>query len=423
MELWENSDSSEQALAENPGEQVQGSSKHSGYSHRSKRPSERAMGLLVRSWLWAEYIPAYCRSLALSRIFRHCYIIDALGIGSGNAPSLTLSSEQSVDRSVHQTDATGQSVITLHTLLLTGRASKRKATEQPKSRPDSKPASQRKNSISTPAVEIIPAHWRESAAEILPTIEQSPAIFLLNPCVPQLFTQDDLRALFQRSMPGEYCFVLWHKQVEQCLKTAHKRQEQAATLTALLRSDRWKNLRADKAEDIQGFISLFARAIQRHFPWPPQQISLQHQIGAASIAPLPMTILFATRRPDSLLSMNDAHCHYQRETEQASFKGILSEEWFIQQWQQRHNSALQQLQQQLQQQGTSRKIRHWPELRQYSILQNFGYYTQTEYDTCIQQLIELRQVRCLWRQPAPKQQGPEQSTIRTPGNEDTLLWN
>lgn len=421
MELWENSDSSEQALAATPGEQVQG--RRSRYSHRPKWPSERAMGLLVRSWLWTQYIPAYCRSLVLSRIFKHCYIIDALGIGSGDAPSLTQDSVQSVDSSAHQIDATGQSAITLHTLLLTGRASKRQATDQPDAHPVSKPAPQRKHATTTPDIEIIPAHWRESAAEILPTIEQSPAIFLLNPCVPQLFTQDDLRALFQRSMPGEYCFVLWHKQIEQCLKTAHKRQEQAAALTALLRSDRWKDLHADKAEDIQGFLALFARAVQRHFPWPPQQISLQRQTGAASVAPLPMTILFATCRPDSLLSMNDALCHYQRETEQASFKGILSEEWFIQQWQQRHQSALQQLQQQLYQQGTSRKIRHWPELRQYSILQNFGYYTQTEYDTCIQQLIERKQVRCLWRQPTPKQQGPEQATIRTPGNEDTLLWN
>src|SRR5262249_52140374 len=38
---------------------------------------------------------------------------------------------------------------------------------------------------------ILPQSWLEAAPQILPVIEQSPAIFLLNPLAPLLFTDSD----------------------------------------------------------------------------------------------------------------------------------------------------------------------------------------------------------------------------------------
>ena len=420
MDLWKINDTSEQVATTTPGAQGQGKHKRS-----PQRPTERTMGSLVRVWLQLDYIPTYCVLLAASRIFRRCYLIDALGTPGANQtnhqPGLTL--QHTINQRTQQL-LTEQAPITLHSFLLTGSESKRKAT-QSSSTPEKKPSAAHTD-------EIIHAPWLAVAPEILHTIEQSPAIFLLNPLTPRLFTHDDLQALFQRTVSSEYGLLLFHKQIEQCLQLANKRPEQATALTALLRSDRWKGLDPSKAKGINGFVTLFVKAIQRHFPWSPQQISLTMQNGPASVAPLPMTLIFATRRPDSLLGMNDAFCRYQRSTVQASFKGVLSEEWFVEQEQQRQSSALQQLAQQLQQQGRLRKIRRWPELRQYSLLHAFGQFTQAEYDTCIQQLIAQKQVHCLWhqlpqqqrqQQPATEQQSQSEQESRVPGNEDTLIWD
>jgi hypothetical protein len=56
---------------------------------------------------------------------------------------------------------------------------------------------------------------------------------------------------------------------------------------------------------------------------------------------------------DSLLSMNGALCRYQRCTQRESYRGILSEEWFVQQEQQRRTHALQQLTAYIQQPGNA----------------------------------------------------------------------
>lgn len=420
MDLWKSDDTSKQVATTTPGTQGQGKHKRG-----PQRPTERIMGSVVRVWLQLDYIPTYCVLLAASRIFRRCYLIDALGTPGANQtnhqPDLAL--QHTINQRTQQL-LTKQSPITLHSFLLTGNKSKRK-TAQSSSVPEKKPSAANTD-------EIIHAPWLAIAPEILHTIEQSPAIFLLNPLAPRLFTHDDLQDLFQRTVPSEYGLLLFHKQIEQCLQIANKHPEQATALTTLLRSDRWKGLDPSKAKGINGFVTLFVQTIQPHFPWPPQQISLTMQNGPASVAPLPMTLIFATRRPDSLLSMNDALCRYQRSTVQASFKGVLGEEWFIEQEQQRQSSALQQLAQQLQQQGKLRKIRHWPELRQYSLLHTFGHFTQAEYDSCMQQLIAQKQVHCRWhqlsqhqrqQQPATEQQSQPEQESRVPGNEDTLIWD
>ena len=44
----------------------------------SRRPSERDVLSQLRTWLLEDYVAPYCRALASTRIFRHCYWIDAL---------------------------------------------------------------------------------------------------------------------------------------------------------------------------------------------------------------------------------------------------------------------------------------------------------------------------------------------------------
>src|SRR5215472_18264273 len=44
----------------------------------SRRLSERDVLSQLRVWLLEEYVAPYCRALASTRIFRHCYWIDAL---------------------------------------------------------------------------------------------------------------------------------------------------------------------------------------------------------------------------------------------------------------------------------------------------------------------------------------------------------
>src|SRR5919197_3881273 len=50
-----------------------------------RRPSERAQIALIRNWLLNDYLAAYCRSLAATRIFRRCCWIDGLGLDGRSA--------------------------------------------------------------------------------------------------------------------------------------------------------------------------------------------------------------------------------------------------------------------------------------------------------------------------------------------------
>ena len=123
--------------------------------------------------------------------------------------------------------------------------------------------------------------------------------------------------------------------------------------------------------------------MQRYFQWLPQRINLPVQNGAASITNIPYTLVYATRRSDSLLIMNDALCGYQRRTYQASYQGVLGEEWFAQQEQQQQEKEIQQLREHIQQQGTALRARRWPELRQQIVLSDFGHFTRQEYDASL----------------------------------------
>jgi hypothetical protein len=407
MDLWTNNNASEHTPLTLP-DAIE--NKQSARPRSPRCLTERAVVALLRSWLLSEYVPAYCHALVASRIFRRCYWID--GLGYTDTRQTTPSPLQTSEILATQL-AAEERPIALHSWLLTGRTSRHRTVSTPN-------IAQQKQ---TPALSLpkqsglLQTSWLEAAPTLLQALEQSPAIFLLNPLAPQFFTNNDLQALYQRSVPSEYCFVLHHKQIEQCLHQASKHTEIATILTALLRTDRWKTLVPNDKKTVTSFIKLYLKAMQRHFKWSPQQITLTIQSGPASVSDLPTTLIFATRRPESLLMMNDALCRYQRRTQRETYRGILSEEWFVQQEQERHTHALQQLTEYIQQQGTLTRSRRWPDLRQQCILNSFGKFTQDEYDACIRDLLTQQKVRCLWRQ-APK----SEQEIRIPGNNDTLFW-
>jgi hypothetical protein len=242
---------------------------------------------------------------------------------------------------------------------------------------------------------ILPTSWLEAAPTLLASVEQLPAIFLLNPCGLTLFSYDDLARLYQRTVPTELCLLVAHKQIEGHLQAAQRSPTQAAALTALLRSDRWKTLSIQEEE----------------------RITLPIQTRPALVEAMPYTLIFATRRQDSLLSMNDAVCRYRYRVYEGSHHGVLGEEWFAAQLHARYEESRRQLYQRTLQLGRAQRIRRWPDLRQQLLLANFGQFTSHDYDAMLQQLLLNREVQCEWRRPPA-----EGEEARLPGNEDTLLW-
>src|SRR5207302_540038 len=138
------------------------------------------------------------------------------------------------------------------------------------------------------------------------------------------------------------------KQVADHLLAASIMPTQATALSTLLRTDRWRTLPTipeEQEQAIRGFIDLLIASLQRHFQLPIQPITFPIMIGPATVEPAPYTLLFATRRQDSLNCMNNAICTYRQKVEQESYRGVLGEEWFTSQQQTRQEQALQQLQQ------------------------------------------------------------------------------
>ncbi len=407
---------------------------HTDLTHM-RRLTERAILSSLRDWLLQDYAAAYCRSLAVTRIFRRCYWIDALGIDN-KATIQTQSSEQiSKDMqhagkgrkktpseippalqpicSLSQLLTQENKPITLKSFLLEAGSSKRKNARP--AQIGSVPAT--KAIVLPKDGGIVRASWLEVASPLLKEIEQSPAIFLLNPFGPRMFSHDDLALLYQRTIPTELCLLVPHKQLEASLLAARRTPEQAALLTGLLRTDRWKTFSIDEQElthTLDGLLDFFIASIQRHFQLPVQRIALPMQIRPAVVEEIPYTLIFATRRQDSLVSMNDAVCFYRRRAYEKSRRGVLGEEWFAQQELQRLSADRQQLYERTLQQGRAQRIRRWPDLRQQLLLIHFGQFTLQEYDAIIQQLLADREVRCEWRQRSEEE--------RIPGNDDTLLW-
>jgi hypothetical protein len=430
---------------------------------KSRRPTERDVLAQLRTWLLEEYVAPYCRALASTRIFRHCYWIDALDgatraqltatpIEKSDAPTTTANGrgrKKGVSQALHeyppilqptvklsQALALESRPITLHGLFLAGgssnarRRSESQATKE--ARNGNEPAGG--STFLLPKESgILSQGWLEVAPQILPAIEQSPAIFLLNPLAPTLFAERDILPLCRRATPTELCLILSHKQIIAHLQAARAKvsvsQMVATTLTTLLRTDRWKTLvpedqganrvhEEQHEQAIAGFIELFSASLKRHFAFPIQIIPLPVIVGPATVEGAPYTLLFATKRQDSLFSMNNAvYCNHRR-LEEESYSGVLSEEWFRAQQQSRYDEARKQLAQRILQQGRAQRVRRWPDLRQQLLLTHFGQFLLQDYDITIQQLLLSREVSCTWRNVSSIE-----GLDRVPGNEDTLTWH
>jgi hypothetical protein len=426
-----------------------------GRSRGKRRLTERAILSLLRDWLLEYYVRAYCRSLATTRIFRRCYWIDTLGIDP-KSPSVdsTLAPSSSKGRkkgtiqpvppafqlitTLSQELMQDSKPITLYGLLLTTGGSRGKETQSAKqlamqsTAPLGLPISEsgggsngfyrshRSTGGSNGESAILHTTWLEAAPSLLNETGQSPAIFLLNPLSPTLFSANDLAPLYQRPVPTELCLLLSHKRIVALLLAASSGPTQATALNALLLTDRWRSLPTSSEEQeqaVRGFIDLLIASLQRHFQLPIQPITFPIMTGPATVGLAACTLLFATRRQDSLHCMNDAVCTYRRKVEQESYQGVLGEEWFASQQQARQAQALQQLHQRLRQQGQAQRTRRWPDLRHHVLVSEFGHFTFYDYDTVIQQLLRNGEVRCAWRQSLTS---PDEE--RVPGSEDTLVW-
>ena len=438
---------------------------------RRRRLTEQVVLLSLRDWLLHDFALPYCRTLSATRIYHHCYWIDALG-GKACHPERSEGSG-STDAEIFrcaQDDSQESKATALHGIFLEAGSSKRKET-----RPvEGEQSGNNHLATSAKAASVLPqgksgivrASWLEIAPALLDLIGQSPAIFLLNPFGRTLFTYDDLTPLYQRTAPTELCLLIAHKQLMAHLTSARRAtikahpstphparpygpdghapknlpvtaSRDAITLTALLRSDRWKTLPTSDEEvklAIDGVIDLLIASMQRHF-LSVQRIALPVLIRPAVVEVAPYTLIFATRRQDSLASMNDAVCLYRRRLYEQSRRGVLAEEWFAAQQQERFTEELQQLYRRMLQQGRAQRVRRWPDLRQQLLNADFGRYTVYEYDEVMQQLLASGDVRCEWRawrgQAPPllytngitETGGEAESEERPiPGNEDILLW-
>ena len=393
--LWPEFDN-EQSLSESAGcAQKQSASQH-------LRPTEQVVLSALREWLLQEYIVPYCRSLAATRIFRRCYWIDGLGGNNIFQPALSASQEL----------AKKNKPISLHYLALESKSSKRKE------------ASGAINIIFPKESGIIRASWPEAAHSLLQTIDQAAAIFTLNPFASSApFTFEDLSPLYQRTAPTELCLLISHKQVESRILPFLRTPSGATAFTSLLRNDRWKSLLADSLDmkhTIDGLIGAFFDSIQQQHFLTVQRIPLLMHTAPAVVEPIPYTLIFATRRQDSLLSMNEAVCAYHRLLHEKSLEGVLTEAWFAAKQLERLAEVTQQLYQCVLQQGRAQRYRRWPDLRQQVLLTNFGQCTLHEYDQVIQKLLQSGEVRCEWRQKSVE--NPELEEQRIPGNEGILLW-
>lgn len=407
MNLWAD-------FANNMGDQ-DGRSSH--ISSRARRLTEQMVLATLRSWLLTDYVPPYCRSLAASRIFRRCYWIDALGSDAKAAQATLLESIAALSTML----AAESKPLSLHRLVLEAGSSRRKGEY-------STHVAEGKPLVLPQGSGLVRASWIEASAPLLALLDTVPALFLLNPFGRTLFRYEHLLPLYQRTAPTELVLLLSHRQIEMSLLAAQHDTAQASALTALLRSDRWKALAVGEealGTSVETIIDLFIASMQHHFVFPVQRIMLPIQVRPAVVEMVPYSVLFATRRQDSLLSMNTAVCLYRRRVYEQSHRGVLAEEWFAAQQQERFEQAFARATERVLQMGRAQRIRRWPDLRQQLILANFGQFTLQEYDHMISLLLRRSEVRCEWKKKHITEDesiAREEHEKRVPGNEDALLW-
>ena len=268
------------------------------------------------------------------------------------------------------------------------------------------------------------ASWTDAAPSLLQAIDQSAAIFSLNPFASSTpFNFEDLSPLYQRTAPTELCLLISQKQIESRLIPFLRTPYGASAFTSLLRGDRWKSLLTDNSEMkhlVDGLTGAFFDSMQQQHFLTVQRIPLLMHTAPAVVEPVPYTLIFATRRQDSLFIMNDAICVYHRRMHEQSLEGVLSEAWYAAQQSDRLAEEMQQLYQRVLQQGHAQRQRRWPDLRQQELLANFRQFTLHDYDNVIQKMLQSGEVRCEWRQKPIE--NPQSEKQRIPGNEDLLLW-
>jgi hypothetical protein len=408
----------------------------------SRRLTEQSMLSALRDWLLRDYAASYCRSLRGMSIYRRCYWIDALGFEPRSASSSQENAHSTRSPKTRQKAGNAMSALppvlrpiaalsktlldecpahplTLHGMLL---AAKHKGKASPET----------ESFVLPKESSVVSASWAKMAPTLLKGIEQSPAIFLLNPFGQTLYSLDQLAPVYQRTTaPTELCLLIPQKLVEAHLLAAFRAVDTASTLTAMLRSDRWKMLLAKQAEALpsvsgnasiaEGLIELLAASIRKHFLFV-QRIALTMCLRPTLVETVPYTLLFATRRKDSLMHMNDAVCRQRRHVEEESYRGVLGEAWFAAQRQERTAQEMQQLYLEIVQRGRSGRIRRWPDFRQQLLLDHFGQISVAEYDDILLQLLREGAVRCEWGQKREIAQKKVPSYETVPGTIDVLLW-
>jgi hypothetical protein len=468
MNLWADFDNQQQPVEETVRPKQRG------------RLTEQVILSFLRSWLLQDYVPSYSRALAAMRFYRRCYWIDAWGVnprldgqaqaqGHTDTPSSTTTISTAKGRKKEAVQpllppvlqpvaalsvllAQESRAIALYGIALTEGSSTRKDDKARLNKATDimedgdKSTTDRNGTLNTLVLPkesgMVGASWLEVGSALLQEINQSPAIFLLNPFGQALFRYENLAPLYQRTAPTELCLLLSHKQIEAQLMAASRSPANASVLTSLLRTDRWKTFvpknagaaqsansvnnannanNANSVNDldrVNGLIELLVASMQKHF-LSVQRIELPVQTSPAVLEMAPFGLLFATRSKDSLACMNDAVCLYRRRLSRESYAGTLGEEWFMAQQQERDAEALQAMRQRVLQLGRAQRTRRWPDLRQQVLLANFGQWTLHDYDAMIAALLSEGMIRCEWRGRRSLDEG---EGTRIPGNEDTLSW-
>lgn len=373
--------------------------KHPSSVHR--RPTERDVLSALREWLLHDYLVPYCKSLSTTRIFRRCCWVDGLGGNHFLQQVAAISEELGKD---HKS-------VTLHYLSLEPRKSKRKESDSG-------------DAIKIPKESgSVRASWSEAATSLLQAIDQSASIFSLNPFATAIpFDYEDISPLYQRTAPTELCLLISYEQIEKRLIPTIASPDGATAFSALLRSDRWKSALTDNTEkSVAEKLSIaFVESIQQQHFLTVQLIPIFMHTAPAVVEQVPYALLYATRRQDSLLCMNDALCIYRRRLQEQSLESTLTQSWFVAQQQERLASKMRELYQNILQQGRAKRQRRWPDLRQQILIQNFGQFTLQDYDNAIQKMLRNGEVRCEWRQHSSDKPPAEKQLI--PGNEDILWW-
>jgi hypothetical protein len=405
---------------------------------RRRRLTDQAALMVLRAWLLRDYMLPYGASLSATRIFQRCYWLDGLGYPRAHfpgllAPALPVVSKRGKQKqpdpelplALQLASETAQQLaslarpITLYGLALDEVRGKRKALASKQE------AGQTRNGVSP--VLALPKNggllaglWPELAPALLASLEQSAAVFLLNPFKDGLFRYADLAPLYQRTAPTELFLWLSHKHMETRLLPALRTPEGAAALTNLLRGDRWKSLLASSEDDnqrvINGLVELFAESMRPHF-LSVQQLAFPVRGGPALVEAAPYSLLFATRRQDSLFCLNDAVCKRVRQLHIESQQGVLTEEWFSRQRAEQAASRKVALTREALTLGSGQRVRRWPDLRLQLLLKHFGQHTLEEYDQVITDLLASGDARCEWRK-----RDRENGASAIPGNDDLLLW-